>query len=69
MKVKALLELTQTLGSLQVNRYINTVFDLPEDEAVSAQAAGLVDIVPGQASLPSNAHNRKTKVVKNMETK
>jgi hypothetical protein len=67
MKVKATNHLIQTIGSIQVERVIGTVFDLPENDAVAAHAAGVVEIIETKPQL-QNANNRKTKVVK-METK
>lgn len=69
MKVRALNHLTQTVGSLAVLRPMSSVFDLDENEAVQAAAAGLVIIVGAGDVTPTAAKYRKTKVVGNVETK
>lgn len=69
MKVKALFHVIQTVGSLSVERVKDTVFDLPETDAVAAAAQGLVSIVEVQTSKPHNAKNRQTRVVKDFETR
>lgn len=69
MKVRALNHLRQTVGSLSVERVLNTVFDLQENEAVQAAAAGLVIIIGAGETTTTSAKYRKMKVVKDMETK
>jgi hypothetical protein len=69
MKVQSLFHIIQTVGSLSVERVKDTVFDLPDDDAVKAIAAGLVRAVQLPANAPLNGNGRKTKVQKGIESK
>jgi hypothetical protein len=67
MKVKSLLDIQQTIGSIQVQRVINTEFELNETDAIAGETAGVLKIIDGKPT--HNANNRLTKVEKKMERK
>ena len=70
MKVKALFHLTQTIGCLTTERVMGTVFSVDENTAVSASAAGLVEIIEDEKPRElQTAKYRLTKVAKDRETK
>jgi len=60
MKVRALNHIIQKVGTLSVERVLNTVFEVDEDTAVKAIAAGLVEAAEA-ASPKKIAKNRETK--------
>jgi hypothetical protein len=65
MKVRALNHLRQTVGSLSVERVVNTIFEIDDETGLAAVEAGLVVAVEDEVAKPKRSYytpkNRETK--------